>query len=115
VHDITERHEAENAVLELNQRYQALLDAASEVSIVATDTEGLIVVFNRGAERLLGFSAEEMIGRMTPVAFHDAQELQQRGQELSAQLAYPVQGFRTLTELPRVHGSEQREWSYIRK
>ena len=115
VHDITERHEAENAVLELNQRYQALLDAASEVSIVATDTEGLIVVFNRGAERLLGFSAEEMIGRMTPVAFHDAQELQQRGQELSTQLAYPVPGFRTLTELPRVHGSEQREWTYVRK
>jgi PAS domain S-box-containing protein len=115
VHDITERHEAENAVLELNQRYQALLDAASEVSIVATDTEGLIVVFNRGAERLLGFSAEEMIGRMTPIAFHDAEEVQRRGEELSAQLAYPVQGLRTLTELPRVHGSEQREWTYVRK
>ncbi|MDE2599002.1 MAG: CHASE domain-containing protein [Rhodocyclaceae bacterium] len=115
VHDVTERHEAERAVQELNQRYQALLDAASEVSIVATDTDGLITVFNRGAERLLGYSADEIVGRMTPMAFHDAQELQQRGHELSAELGYPVQGFHTLTEPPLIHGSEQREWLYVRK
>lgn len=115
VHDVTERHEAENAVLELNQRYQALLDAASEVSIVATDTEGLITVFNRGAERLLGYSSSDMVGRMTPVAFHDAREMQQRAGELSTQLGYPVSGFHTFVELPLIHGSEQREWSYVRK
>lgn len=115
VHDVTERHEAENAVLELNQRYQALLDAASEVSIVATDTDGLITVFNRGAERLLGYSSDEIVGRMTPVVFHDGQEVQQRARELSALLGYPVQGFHTLIELPLVHGSEQREWHYVRK
>jgi PAS domain S-box-containing protein len=115
VHDITERHEAENAVQELNKRYQALLDAASEVSIVATDTEGLITVFNRGAERLLGYNSAEMVGRMTPVAFHDAQELQQRARELSRHLAYPVTGFHTLIELPLIHGSEQREWTFVRK
>jgi PAS domain S-box-containing protein len=115
VHDITERHEAENAVVELNQRYQALLDAASEVSIVATDTEGLITVFNRGAERLLGYASTDMVGRMTPVAFHDGQEVQQRARELSKQLGYPVSGFHTFIELPLIHGSEQREWTYVRK
>ena len=115
VHDITERHEAENAVLELNQRYQALLDAASEVAIVATDTEGLITVFNRGAERLLGYSSSDMVGRMTPVAFHDAQELQARARELSQRLEYPVSGFHTLIEIPLTHGSEQREWTFVRK
>jgi PAS domain S-box-containing protein len=115
VHDITERHEAENAVLELNQRYQALLDAASEVSIVASDTEGLITVFNRGAERLLGYSSAEIVGRMTPVPFHDAQEIQQRARELSRELGYPVSGFHTLIELSLIHGSEQREWTFVRK
>lgn len=115
VHDITERHEAENAVLELNQRYQALLDAASEVSIVATDPEGSIVVFNRGAERLLGYAAEDMVGRMTPIAYHDPRELQQRAEALSAQLGHPVQGFQIFTALPLAEGSEQREWTYVRK
>jgi len=115
VHDITERHEAEHAVLELNQRYQALLDAASEVSIVATDTEGLITVFNRGAERLLGYGSADMVGRMTPVAFHDATELRERAQALSAQLGYQVSGFNAFVELPLIHGSEQREWTHVRK
>jgi PAS domain S-box-containing protein len=115
VHDITERHEAESAVQELNQRYQALLDAASEVAIVATDTEGLITVFNRGAERLLGYGAAEIVERMTPVAFHDAQEVQQRARELSRELDYSVSGFHTFIELPLIHGSEQREWTYVRK
>ncbi len=115
VHDITERHEAENAVLELNQRYQALLDAASEVAIVATDTEGLITVFNRGAERLLGYSSSDMKGRMTPVAFHDPDEVQARAQALTEQLGYPVTGFHTFTEVPLLEGAEQREWTYVRK
>lgn len=115
VHDVTERHEAEKAVLELNQRYQALLDAASEVAIVAADTEGLVTVFNRGAERLLGYSAEDIVGRMTPIAFHDPVELQQRGRELSEFVGYAVQGFQTITELPLMYGSEQREWRYVRK
>ncbi|HTJ96899.1 MAG TPA: CHASE domain-containing protein, partial [Rhodocyclaceae bacterium] len=115
VHDITERHEAENAVLELNQRYQALLDAASEVAIVATDTEGLITVFNRGAERLLGYAAGEIVERMTPIAFHDIHEVQARSEELSTLLGYSIAGFKTFVELPLIHGSEQREWSYVRK
>ncbi|HWU85546.1 MAG TPA: CHASE domain-containing protein, partial [Rhodocyclaceae bacterium] len=115
VHDVTERREAESAVLELNQRYQALLDAASEVAVVATDTEGLITVFNRGAERLLGYGAADMVGRMTPVAFHDPREVQARARELGEQLGYPVQGFHTLVEIPLIEGSEQREWTYVRK
>ncbi|MBX9849297.1 MAG: response regulator, partial [Rhodocyclaceae bacterium] len=95
--------------------YQALLNAASEVAIVATDTEGLITVFNRGAERLLGYAAADMTGRMTPVAFHDPQELQVRAKELTEILGYPVNGFHTFTEVPLTEGSEQREWTYVRK
>ena len=42
-----------------------VLFAASEVSIIATDVDGLIQIFNRGAERMLGYTAEEMVGKNT--------------------------------------------------
>lgn len=115
VHDVTERFEAENAVLELNQRYQSLLDAASEISVISTDRTGMITLFNRGAERMLGYRAVDVVERMTATAFHQPEEIQRRSQTLSDTLGYPVGGFQTLVEIPLTQGSEQREWVYVRK
>jgi diguanylate cyclase (GGDEF)-like protein/PAS domain S-box-containing protein len=63
VFDITERKRAEESVAAANTQRKAVLDAASRVSIIATDAEGAITVFNTGAERMLGYSAAEMTGR----------------------------------------------------
>ena len=49
---------------------KGVLDASTQVGIVATDVQGLITVFNSGAERMLGYAAGEMIGRQTPVVIH---------------------------------------------
>jgi PAS domain S-box-containing protein len=98
-----------------NALLKNVLDAASEISIVATDLEGMIVVFNSGAERMLGYSAAEVVNKQSPAPFHLPAEVQARAQELSAQLGYPVEGFRTFIEIAEQQGSEQREWTYIRK
>lgn len=53
------------------QQMQNLLDAATEVAIVATNMDGIIRVFNRGAEKILGWSAQEVIGIETPALWDE--------------------------------------------
>lgn len=94
---------------------QAILDAASEVSIIATNPDGVIQVFNRGAEKLLGYSALEMIGVATPATFHLSDEVEARGQQLSTQFGFPISGFEVFVAVPKQAGIESREWTYVTK
>lgn len=55
--------------------YEAVLRAATGHAIFATDREGKIIIFNSGAERLLGWSAEEVVGTATPALFLDRSEI----------------------------------------
>ncbi|MDQ3281311.1 MAG: PAS domain S-box protein [Acidobacteriota bacterium] len=70
VYDITERKRAEESVTAANAQRKAVLDAATRVSIIATDPAGMITVFNTGAERMLGYRAAEMIGHRTLSEIH---------------------------------------------
>lgn len=92
-----------------------VLEAASEFSIIATDPGGTITVFNHGAERLLGYDADEMIGRATPARFHLAEEVDARGRELSRECGTEVSGFRVFVTKAELAGSEKRVWTYVRK
>ena len=66
-------------------------------SSIATDAKGVIHIFNAGAERLLGYAAAEVVGRLTPAAFHDPDELSARAHALSAELGASVEpGFEAL-------------------
>lgn len=109
------RQATEAAYAQTSALLASVLDSASEVSIIATGPQGVITVFNHGAERLLGYSADEMIGKQTPAVIHDLDEVSARGEVLSKQLGYLVAGFRVFVELPERQGSEQREWTYVRK
>jgi diguanylate cyclase (GGDEF)-like protein/PAS domain S-box-containing protein len=74
VYDVTERRRAAESVLAANAQRKAVLDAATRVSIIATDPEGIITVFNSGAERMLGHPASSMIGlrNMTDIVIQQA-------------------------------------------
>jgi PAS domain S-box-containing protein len=96
-------------------RLQAVLDAATHVSIVAGTTEGLITMFNPGAERMLGYSAAEMVGKQTPAIFHLASEIKARSIELTRQTGKPVEGMEVFFEQARRGTPEEREWTYVRK
>ena len=98
-----------------NARNEAILAATSEVSIIATDTQGITTLFNPGAEKMLGYSANEVVGKQTTEMFHMREELEQRSIELTEQLGHPVTGFSALTEIPLRSGSEMRDWTYVRK
>ncbi|HEY6528928.1 MAG TPA: PAS domain-containing sensor histidine kinase [Cellvibrionaceae bacterium] len=64
---------------------RAILDSAS-FSIIATDENGIIQLFNVGAERMLGYSATEVINQLSPSAMHDLAEVEARAQALSTEL-----------------------------
>ena len=89
--------------------------AASTFSIIATDTRGVIKVFNKGAEKLLGHAADDVVGKQTPAPFHLEQEVAARSAELSAALGHPVEGFRVFVEVAEREGSETREWTYVHR
>jgi PAS domain S-box-containing protein len=58
---------------------QTVLDSATEVAIIATDANLMIKVFNSGAERMLGFTSSEMVGKQTLTRIHDAAEVAEFG------------------------------------
>ncbi|HKV04997.1 MAG TPA: response regulator [Candidatus Acidoferrales bacterium] len=100
---------------EANATLRSLLNASKLNAIIASDPNGLITVFNSGAERMLGYTASEMIGKQTPAVFHLASEIEARGRELSEQFGRPIQGFDVFVELARHGEPEEREWTYVRK
>lgn len=69
---------------------QAMLDSATEVSIMALDNSGIITFFNSGSEQLLGYQAEELVGKCTPFMLYPPEQCELRAQQLSAELGKPV-------------------------
>jgi PAS domain S-box-containing protein len=100
---------------EAKDRLQAVLDASAQSAIVACDPSGIISVFNKGAERMLGYTAEEMVGKLTPAAFHLASEIAARGEELTARYGRPIRGYAAFVEQARHGETEEREWTFVRK
>lgn len=87
--DVTDIKQKESALQEATALKQAMLDATN-VSIIATDQQGLIKIFNRGAEQLLGYRAEEVIGKMTPMELHVESEVIERAKALSKVLGETI-------------------------
>ncbi|HEX8912156.1 MAG TPA: EAL domain-containing protein [Humisphaera sp.] len=113
--EVTDRVLAEQALGGAQAQLQAVLDSATGVSVVAATPDGTITLFNRGAERLLGYAAAEMVGRCTPAVFHDPAEVDRRAAELTAELGRPVAGFAAFVAVAERDGAERRTWTYVRK
>jgi signal transduction histidine kinase/ActR/RegA family two-component response regulator len=66
-------------------------------SIIATDEKGVVQLFNVGAERMLGYRADEVIDRLSPSDLHDPAEVRQRAEALSREAGVPIApGFEAL-------------------
>lgn len=93
----------------------ALLNAASELAVIATKPDGTISIFNIGAERMLGYRSEQLVDQESPALFHLESEIEQRARELSREHSQIIQGFRTFVHKVDLEGSETRQWSYQHK
>ena len=67
--DITEQRRGAERLRESEQRLQLLIDSALDYAIFMMDLDNRIISWNRGAERLLGWSEEEAIGRSAEIIF----------------------------------------------
>jgi PAS domain S-box-containing protein len=114
-HDITERKRAEEQLQVAHKSLSDILNAAIYTSIISTDLDGLITVFSPGAEKMLGYLAKEMIGKITPVCFHLVSEINQRSKELSAEFGRSVEGFEVFVTKAKTQEHEERSWTYVRK
>ncbi len=93
---------------------QAVLENAG-VSIINTDTAGIIRSFNAAAERMLGYRREEIIGRETAMRYLDPAEVAERAAEFGRRRGRTTQpGFGFFVELVRDAPCTQ-EWTHIRK
>lgn len=113
--DVSEQVEAERSLRDVEALQRALLLHVGP-AMIATTVEGTITIFNRSAEALLGHSARDLVGKATPLLFHDADEVRARGtaleQELGIQLDTP---FDTFVAKARLGQTDANEWTYVRK
>lgn len=100
---VTGMSRSHRELAQLNTTLASVLDSAISMAIIATDLHGKIIVFNAGAERMLGYRAEEVLGHHNPTLFHARAELDLKGQQLSKKLGYAVSGFGVLTESVKTH------------
>ena len=113
--DITERWLAEETLRNISTLQRAILNSAN-YTIIATDTEGMILTFNAAAEETLGYRRGEVVGKRTPEFIHDAEEIALRARELSAELGREVApGFEVLAAKARLRELDEREWTFVRK
>ena len=113
--DIRARKQLERALLATNIQLEAILASATNVSIIATNTDGVITTFNTGAVAMLGYADTEVIGRQTLTAFHLQEEIDHLAGELHREATTPIRPFEVLTEQARRGGFDEREWTYTKK
>jgi PAS domain S-box-containing protein len=113
--DNTARKRAEEELLKSGALQRAIFNSAN-FSKIATDARGVIQIFNVGAERMLGYTAEEVMNKITPADISDPQEIIARAQTLSAELQTPIEpGFEALVFKASRGIEDIYDLTYIRK
>ncbi|MBL9175461.1 MAG: PAS domain S-box protein, partial [Verrucomicrobiales bacterium] len=109
------REQAEIAARRAGALQQAMFNSAAH-ALTAVTPEGVYLSFNPAAERLLGYRADEVIGRETPLLIHDPRELAERAAELENELGHPVEaGIESLLARARMGFKDDRDWTLIRR
>jgi PAS domain S-box-containing protein len=113
--DNTARKHAEAALLKEGALQRAIFNSAN-FSSIATDAKGVIQIFNVGAERMMGYTAADVMNKITPADISDPQEVIVRAKALSSELGTPITpGFEALVFKASRGIEDIYELTYIRK
>ena len=113
--DISDVRNKEEVYLATRAQLKSVLDAATEVSIIAVDSNSMVRIFNKGAEKMLGYSSDEVIGKVTPLKFHLKSEVNELVGELLLETGEIYPQFKALVARAEKNGSETREWTFVCK
>ena len=113
--DITDRKNTEIELKKALTELSAIFHSTEQVAIINCDLNVYVKTFNRGAELMLGYSADELIDKEHAYIFHDPEEVQKRIEIRSAQLGRTVSVIDVFLDPPIVNGFELNEWTYRRK
>ncbi|EGW21780.1 PAS domain S-box protein [Methylobacter tundripaludum] len=113
--DISERKRTEEALFKASALQNAIFNSAN-FSSIATDAKGVIQIFNVGAEHMLGYTAADVMNKITPAEISDPQEVIARAKALSVELGTPIEpGFEALVFKASRGIEDIYELTYIRK
>ncbi|MBN2215927.1 MAG: PAS domain S-box protein [Pirellulales bacterium] len=113
--DVTAQKELERKLNDILALEKAILDTAG-YGVISTSVDGIIQLFSPAAEQMLGYTAEELIGKANYEILHDPEELAARAKELSEMLGRTVEsGFDMFAASLDAGISEDRDWTYTRK
>ncbi len=102
--------------LESSNRLRTAILESAAYSIISTDVEGRVITFNKAAERMLWYRADEVVGKTTLLKFHDMDEIRERAEALSQELHQKVApDFEVFAAKAKRYVHEEHEWTYIRK
>ncbi|WP_167596730.1 PAS domain S-box protein [Leeuwenhoekiella sp. ZYFB001] len=113
--DLTESKADKRALEESLLDHQALLEATSQIIIVETDRNHRIKRFNKGAENLLGYKADEVIGKLYPEVFYVKEEVEAYAKQLEEEYGEKVAIEDVFTFKLGKGKIESNEWNYIKK
>jgi PAS domain S-box-containing protein len=114
--DMTLENERKEALVKTSSELSAILNS-TEFSVIATDLDGTIKEFNNGAENMLGYKADEVVGKTSPAIVHVLDEVIKRADELTIELGEKVMpGFDVFVIKARKLGkADSHQWTYVRK
>ena len=112
--DVTDLQNARQDAANMRQRLQAVVDASDEVAVIATDIDGVVNLFNTGAQKLLGYTPAEVIGRVNPGLFHDPDEMMDYLRPQADADGRVPTVFEALTA-HAAQGTWSHQWTYVRK
>jgi diguanylate cyclase (GGDEF)-like protein/PAS domain S-box-containing protein len=100
---------------EANALRAAIVDSAL-LAIISTDRNGIIQSVNHAAEQMLGYSASEMVGKMSLLELHDPTEIEEQAIRLSVQLKYGIPAdLEAVTTSTGEQKLDERDWTYFCK
>ena len=105
--DVTEARTAAHELARARDLFASVLNSATEQIIIGTDLAGLVTVFNVGAERILGYRAADMIGRL-PMEIWEPAQIADR----AAELGIPAGPGVFVHALKNGAQAETRQWAY---
>ena len=114
--DITEKKKKDLNISNLLATQTTIFNGVGH-TVIFTDANGIIRRINKAGLELIEYTMEEILGKLTPLAFHDLQEIAQRAKELSLELGVQVEpNFETV--VIKTIGEcnvDVNEWTYVSK